>query len=263
MSTGSDSEDSEKSCKGTMSRHILAKDPRFKAAHDNLKAAKDSQDKRGPLPGNDWSNLIKLTSDSPDSDSEEEDAPTPYVDVYAQQPNPPKEESTSKKGLKPVHLNVGSSTQAHDNVAFYHLFFFLKNYYKELDKKAKDCLARVTGSRSPPNFTNMKIDRDRIPIMFFSGSVMSLFAAYLADQAKQIKPGCEDLPYGMQSCDNYYSAIKNYYNVRHPQAQETDHRPQGLTEKNYTQLRRKMLKLVEKRVTADGSMTCSPRYRPV
>ena len=234
MVTGYDSEDSEKSCKGTMSRHIYAKDPKFKAAHDNLKAAKDSEEKRGPLPPTDWTNLIQLNLESPGSEEEEEESPAPFVDVYALKPNPPKEESTSKKGLKPVHLNVGSSTQAHDNSAFYHLFFFLKNHYKELDKKAKDCLARVTGSRSPPNFTNMKIDRDRIPIMFFSGSVMSLFAAYLADQAKQIRAGCENLPYGMQSCDNYYSAIKNYYNVRHPQAQETVHRPQGLTEKKIT-----------------------------
>ena len=124
MSTGSDSEDSENNCKGTISRQPLEVDAPLKASHDKLKAAKDSQDKRGPLPANDWSKSISLNPDSPDSDSEEENSPTDYVNVYAQQPNPPKEESTSKNSLKQVHLNVGSSTQAHDNVAFYHLFSF-------------------------------------------------------------------------------------------------------------------------------------------
>ena len=89
---------------------------------------------------------------------------------------------------------------------------------------------------------------------------MGLLATYFAQEAKQSVMGGLDIHYTCQSCDSYFSAIKTYYDQRHPQAIKSAIRPTGLIQKTYCTLGKKTLSLAEKRVTEDGSMTTTPRY---
>lgn len=132
----------------------------------------------------------------------------------------------------------------------------MKEYYDHLPKQSKDILEKVTGTHGPPTIKNC----NDIPLKFFDVELMDLLATYFAQEAKQSVMGGPDIHYACQSCDNYFSAIKNYYDQRHPQAIHSAYRPTGLCQKACTTLQKKMLSLVEKRVTEDGSMTTTPRY---
>jgi len=165
-------------------------------------------------------------------------------------------ESPSKKKLIACQDQLGSSKKSHENTAFKHFFFFLKEYYDELSKQHQDILEQVTGTRGPPTIKN----RNDLPLKFFDAELMGLLATYFAQEAKQTVMGGPNIHYACQSCDSYFSAIKTYYDQRHPQAISSSVRPTGLTQKTYCTLRKKMLSLAEKRVTEDGSMTTTPRY---
>ena len=164
--------------------------------------------------------------------------------------------SPSKKKLIACQDQLGSSKKSHENTAFKHFFFFLKEFYDDLSKQHQDILEQVTGTRGPPTIKN----RNDLPLKFFDAELMGLLATYFAQEAKQTVMGGSDIHYACQSCDSYFSAIKTYYDQRHPQAIRSAVRPTGLIQKTYCTLRKKMLSLAEKRVTEDGSMTTTPRY---